>query len=42
MEIANEEINNDNNDSQSQMDKTDFRIVSLLVLGYDNKRYLLH
>lgn len=38
MEIANEEINNDNNDIQSQMDKTDFRIVSLLVLGYDNKK----
>lgn len=38
MEIANEEITNNNNDIQSQMDKTDFRIVSLLVIGYDNKK----
>ena len=38
MEIANEEITNNNNDIQSQMDKTDFRIISLLVLGYDNKK----
>lgn len=38
MEIANEEITNNHNDIQSQMDKTDFRIVSLLVIGYDNKK----
>ncbi len=38
MEIANEEITNNHNDIQSQMDKTDFRIISLLVLGYDNKK----
>lgn len=38
MEIANEEITNNYNDIQSQMDKTDFRIISLLVLGYDNKK----
>ncbi len=38
MEIANEEITNNHNDIQSQMDRTDFRIISLLVLGYDNKK----
>lgn len=37
MEIANEAINN-NNSVTSTLDKTDFRIVSLLVLGYDNKK----
>lgn len=36
MEIANEAINN-NNSVTNSLDKTDFRIVSLLVLGYDNK-----
>ena len=37
MKIQNEEINN-NNDVFTHLDKTDFRIVSLLVLGYDNKK----
>ena len=37
MKIENEEINN-NNDVFTHLDKTDFRIVSLLVLGYDNKK----
>ena len=37
MEIANEAINN-NNSVTNSLDKTDFRIVSLLVLGYDNKK----
>jgi FixJ family two-component response regulator len=37
MKIQNEEINN-NNDFFTHLDKTDFRIVSLLVLGYDNKK----
>ena len=37
MKIENEEINN-NYDAFIQLDKTDFRIVSLLVLGYDNKK----
>ena len=36
MKIENEEINN-NYEVFTQLDKTDFRIVSLLVLGYDNK-----
>jgi DNA-binding Lrp family transcriptional regulator len=37
MKIENEEINN-NYDIFTHLDKTDFRIVSLLVLGYDNKK----
>src|SRR5215217_2459438 len=37
MKIENEEINN-NYDVFTHLDKTDFRIVSLLVLGYDNKK----
>ena len=37
MKSENEEINN-NNDVFTHLDKTDFRIVSLLVLGYDNKK----
>ena len=37
MEIANEAINN-NNSVTNTLDKTDFRIVSLLVIGYDNKK----
>jgi DNA-binding Lrp family transcriptional regulator len=37
MKIENEEINN-NYEVFTQLDKTDFRIVSLLVLGYDNKK----
>src|SRR5215211_4434425 len=37
MKIENEEINN-KNDVFTQLDKTDFRIVSLLVLDYDNKK----
>jgi len=37
MEIAHEAINN-NNSLTNSLDKTDFRIVSLLVLGYDNKK----
>ena len=39
MEIEKEEeaINN-NNSVTNHLDKTDFRIVSLLVLGYDNKK----
>src|SRR5919112_3512711 len=37
MKIQNEEINN-NNDVFTHLDKTDFRIVSLLVLGYENKQ----
>jgi hypothetical protein len=45
MEIANEAINNNNNNNNNNnyyafnhLDKTDFRIVSLLVIGYDNKK----
>jgi len=42
MEIANEAINNNNNNNNyyafNHLDKTDFRIVSLLVIGYDNKK----
>jgi hypothetical protein len=39
MEIANEAINNNNNNyAFNHLDKTDFRIVSLLVIGYDNKK----
>src|SRR5215203_6138145 len=39
MEIANEAINNNyNNYAFNHLDKTDFRIVSLLVIGYDNKK----
>jgi hypothetical protein len=41
MEIANEAINNNNNNNYyafNHLDKTDFRIVSLLVIGYDNKK----
>ena len=37
MKIENEEINN-NYDVFTHLDKTDFRIVSLLVLGNDNKK----
>ena len=37
MKIENEEINN-NYEVFTHLDKTDFRIVSLLVLGYDNKK----
>ena len=37
MKIENEEINN-NYEVFIQLDKTDFRIISLLVLGYDNKK----
>jgi DNA-binding Lrp family transcriptional regulator len=37
MKMENEEINN-NYDVFTHLDKTDFRIVSLLVLGYDNKK----
>jgi DNA-binding Lrp family transcriptional regulator len=37
MKIENEEINN-NYEFFTHLDKTDFRIVSLLVLGYDNKK----
>ena len=37
MKIENEEINN-NYEVFTQLDKTDFRIVSLLILGYDNKK----
>ena len=37
MKIENEEINT-NVDVFTNLDKTDFRIVSLLVLGYDNKK----
>jgi DNA-binding Lrp family transcriptional regulator len=37
LKIENEEINN-NYEVFTQLDKTDFRIVSLLVLGYDNKK----
>src|SRR5829696_8771654 len=45
MEIANEAINKNNNNNNNNnyyafnhLDKTDFRIVSLLVIGYDNKK----
>src|SRR5215203_7514024 len=39
MEIANEAINNNNNNyAFNHLDKTDFRIVSLLIIGYDNKK----
>ena len=45
MEIANEAINKNNNNNNNynnyafnHLDKTDFRIVSLLVIGYDNKK----
>ena len=39
MEIAHEAINNNNNNyAFNHLDKTDFRIVSLLVIGYDNKK----
>jgi hypothetical protein len=43
MEIANEALNNNNNNNNNNyafnhLDKTDFRIVSLLVIGYDNKQ----
>ena|SRR5215218_2377374 len=44
MEIANEAINNNNNNNNNNyyafnhLDKADFRIVSLLVIGYDNKK----
>jgi DNA-binding Lrp family transcriptional regulator len=37
MKIENKEINN-NYEVFTHLDKTDFRIVSLLVLGYDNKK----
>ena len=37
MKIESEEINNDN-DVFTQLDKIDFRIISLLVLDYDNKK----
>ena len=33
-----EEAINNNNSVTNHLDKTDFRIVSLLVLGYDNKK----
>jgi hypothetical protein len=36
MGIIDEELNNDN--IKYQMDKTDFRIVSLLVLGYGSNK----
>jgi hypothetical protein len=37
--IAHEAINNNNNNyAFNHLDKTDFRIVSLLVIGYDNKK----
>src|SRR5215207_6184483 len=46
MEIVNEAINKNNNNNNNNnnyyafnhLDKTDFRIVSLLVIGYDNKK----
>ena len=37
LEITNAGTNSDNNIS-SQMDNTTFKIISLLVLGYDNKK----
>lgn len=37
MEFTNEEINNVT-DSSSHMDDTDYRIITLLVLAYDNKK----
>lgn len=36
MGIIDEELNNDN--IKYQMDKTDFRIMSLLVLGYGSNK----
>jgi hypothetical protein len=36
MGIIDEELNNDN--IKYQMDKTDFRLVPLLVLGYGNNK----
>ena len=39
LEAIDEEITNDNNkDIEYHLDKTDFRIISLLVLGYNNKQ----
>jgi Lrp/AsnC family transcriptional regulator for asnA, asnC and gidA len=40
MNIVNEEENHKStdNDSSPSFDKTDYRVISLLVLGYDNKK----
>jgi hypothetical protein len=42
MELENKALNNNNNYNNNyafnHLDKTDFRIVSLLVIGYDNKK----
>ena len=41
MESPSEKFNNNNGDTVNflcQMDKTDFKIISLMVLGQDNKQ----
>lgn len=37
MELSDEVINN-SNEIPSQMDNTDYRVITLLLLGYDNKK----
>lgn len=38
MEFTDEDNNNNNNHIPSHMDNTDYRIITLLVLAYDNKK----